>query len=214
VDTVVVDTVEGVCLDVDAVVDTLRVVVDAAVEGGRGVVKVPSVTGNGTNTTMVVVVVRRSVVVGGFVDDGLPVVVATSVEVICVFVVGNVTEVTVVERGNVGESPERCPLDFVDDGLAVVVIASVGVVRVSVVGKVTVVSDVEGEGVGESPEGCPLDVLLAEASSTYSWPGGGGGQAGREDVPTPAARARPRGPAWCLFTKRACSASMYWTEKS
>lgn len=171
-------------------------------------VRVVRVTGNGTTTTIAVVVVRRSVVVGGFVDDGLAVVVAVSVEVVCVFVVGNVTEVTAVEREGVGESPERCPLDFVDDGLAVVVIAPAEAVRIFVVGNAAEISDVEGECVGESPERCPLEVLLAEAKVTV------GGQAGREDVPTPAAPASHRGPAWCLFTKRACSASMYWTEKS
>jgi len=188
VDTFSVDTVDGTCVDEDAVVDILCEVVGGAVDMVCVAVMVALVTGTGTNTAMVAVVVRRSVVVGGFVDDGLAVVKIAFVEV-------------------------------VDDGLAVVVIAFVEVVCVFVPGSVTEVNEVERECEGPSTERCPLGVLLAAATSAYSWAGaalvsGGGGQAGREEVPALTARAKPRAPALCLFTKRACSASMYWMEKS
>lgn len=157
----------------DAVVDMLRVGVDDAVDRVCVAVLVAVVTGTETSTARGVVVVRRSVVVGGFVDDVLAVVAVTVVEVARTFVVCGVADVDAVERDRGDSSPERC-----------------------------------------SP-----GVLLDVVAPAPSWSGaagvsGGGGQAGREDVPAPAARARPRAPAWCLVTERACSASMYWMEKS
>jgi hypothetical protein len=110
VDTVVVDTVDRVCVDANAVVDTLCVLADDAVDMVCVVVMVALVTGTGTNIA-VEVVVRRSVVEGGFVDDGLAVAVIAFVEEVCVIVLGSVTEVNAVERDCVGSLPERCPLE-------------------------------------------------------------------------------------------------------